>query len=1297
MSNLATITNNILADSGIDDINVIVSTGSYANPAWITSLAWTKITGAPLGDYLPLVGGTMTGNINWAQTDRGITWGLNSDGASIKFYNIGDGDTDSRLEFATLDNDNEYFRWVHIQSGGGLYESMRLVPVSSGNAELIVRGKIIKQGGTSSQYLMADGSVSTLSNPVTGSGNTNYLPKFTGSTTIGNSQVIDNGSQVGIGINPQARLQVFGGTGAYPTLGTNVTNSLFISRNDGLLGTYFGYAADGNGWIQQMRNDSATAYNLVLQPVGGNLLVGTTSDNGARLQVSGTSLVVIDAARAANDDSVIQITNTNSGSSSTAQFFANNGTTKTQFFHTGTSYGTLGVLEANQGGIFNMTSAGIALVAAGASGILRFATGGTTERMRIFSDGNVLIQSGGTFTNNGAKLQVSGTATVSSFITAQSSGGSGLRIYGGSGTNQWDMYLNGANIRFSDNTGTGSFVVDRPATFSSRVGVGGASATYPLTAYNASNGTTAAFGGTARGIRIDNDGTFSSGRSTIFGVDSSFYGSYQPLSIEASSLALQAVTGGNVGIGTPTPFRRLEVVTTSEQLRLAFDTSGSVFTDFRNDSAGGLLVNTSNSYIIHYIAGTPIMRMNSNGNVLIANTTSDNGARLQVTGTATFSSSVTVGTDVTLNSGTLFVSAGSGQAYSGRLFTAYIFPYITTYLDSFAGPSWEGRLQFRTNSSNGAMNTQLTILNSGAATFSGLAGSGNRIVVANSGGTLISAVIGSGLAFDGTTLTATGGGSGSISGSGTSGTIALFTGATSIGNSAITQSSGNVLFSGSVGIGPGISFPNGESFLIQNSGVWNVTMGLRNTGTGGRQWNIFSTNTTFSQGAGKLLFYNTTASTDAMVIDGSNNVGIGTTGPNQKLEVNGRIRVSSNGSNGGDMSIDDGGLAFSTQGSTPIAFWRDNYTNQSMRIFSDGNVFIGSSPSNNGARLQVSGTATFSGSVTANGIMSLSDDGTYGSTYKTLGFTGNSNGSHRIFAGTADNIYIAAATARGIEFWTNGTPATRMFITSGGNVGIGTPSPSGGKLQVNNGTNLNVAINTTTVDSVTTSRISSFNDAVSVTVGLAINGTPLVFQTEGSEKMRITSGGNVLIGSIGGGTGTASPVNVNLGSTFSTTAGSNLKLTLFNDTGGSIYGLGVSNNRMDFNVPSGAAYSFYTGNVLINTTSDNGNRLRVNGTIWSDSSITATSFFESSDATLKTLIADNYQAKGIDSVVAKLYIKNGKEELGYFAQDLQDVLPSAVSKGSDGLLNLSYREVHTAKIAYLEERIKQLEKKYENN
>ena len=66
------------------------------------------------------------------------------------------------------------------------------------------------------------------------------------------------------------------------------------------------------------------------------------------------------------------------------------------------------------------------------------------------------------------------TASFSSFITAQSTGGSGLRIYGSSGTNQWDVYLNSTNLRFSDNTGTGSVVFDRPisgttATFSSSV------------------------------------------------------------------------------------------------------------------------------------------------------------------------------------------------------------------------------------------------------------------------------------------------------------------------------------------------------------------------------------------------------------------------------------------------------------------------------------------------------------------------------------------------------------------------------------------------------------------------------------------------------------------------------------------------------------------------------------------------------------------------------------------------------------------------------------------------------------
>jgi len=62
--------------------------------------------------YLPLSGGTMTGNITWGDDAEGLVWSRNTDGAYIKFYNTSDGDTNSRLEYATSDNGNEYHRWL---------------------------------------------------------------------------------------------------------------------------------------------------------------------------------------------------------------------------------------------------------------------------------------------------------------------------------------------------------------------------------------------------------------------------------------------------------------------------------------------------------------------------------------------------------------------------------------------------------------------------------------------------------------------------------------------------------------------------------------------------------------------------------------------------------------------------------------------------------------------------------------------------------------------------------------------------------------------------------------------------------------------------------------------------------------------------------------------------------------------------------------------------------------------------------------------------------------------------------
>jgi len=88
--------------------------------------------------------------------------------------------------------------------------------------------------------------------------------------------------------------------------------------------------------------------------------------------------------------------------------------------------------------------------------------------------------------------------------------------------------------------------------------------------------------------------------------------------------------------------------------------------------------------------------------------------------------------------------------------------------------------------------------------------------------------------------------------------------------------------------------------------------------------------------------------------------------------------------------------------------------------------------------------------------------------------------------------------------------------------------------------------------------------------------------------------------------------------------------------------------------------------------------------------VTGASFYESSDKRQKTLIEDNFQAKGIENITPKLYTKNDKVELGYYAQDIQGILDGAVSEDEKGMLSLSYREVHTAKIYALELEIKEL-------
>jgi hypothetical protein len=132
--------------------------GISGNAETVTAITSTQVTSA-LG-YIPAnqAGSSLSGDWSWSSSGRGLSWSMNTDSASIRFYNTGDSDTNSRLEFNTSDNNNEYFRWTHTPSGGTLYELMRLMPNSNGNAALTISGDILSTKNISAATFTGNGA-----------------------------------------------------------------------------------------------------------------------------------------------------------------------------------------------------------------------------------------------------------------------------------------------------------------------------------------------------------------------------------------------------------------------------------------------------------------------------------------------------------------------------------------------------------------------------------------------------------------------------------------------------------------------------------------------------------------------------------------------------------------------------------------------------------------------------------------------------------------------------------------------------------------------------------------------------------------------------------------------------------------------------------------------------------------------------------------------------------------------------------------------------------------------------------
>ncbi|SRR5215204_22458 len=141
----------------------------------------------------------------------------------------------------------------------------------------------VKSGATTTDALLAGGG--SLSNPISGTGTTSFLPKFIGTTTLGNSIVYDNGTNIGIGtINPQDKLHVVGNTQIDTDiiLGHIGDTNRITSRETGQ------QLVVGGSDTFKIQTYSSGWQDRLLVVNNGSLLVGTSTDNGSKGQFNGT-------------------------------------------------------------------------------------------------------------------------------------------------------------------------------------------------------------------------------------------------------------------------------------------------------------------------------------------------------------------------------------------------------------------------------------------------------------------------------------------------------------------------------------------------------------------------------------------------------------------------------------------------------------------------------------------------------------------------------------------------------------------------------------------------------------------------------------------------------------------------------------------------------------------------------------------------------------------------------------------------------------------------------------------------
>lgn len=273
-------------------------------------------------------------------------------------------------------------------------------------------------------------------------------------------------------------------------------------------------------------------------------------------------------------------------------------------------------------------------------------------------------------------------------------------------------------------------------------------------------------------------------------------------------------------------------------------------------------------------------------------------------------------------------------------------------------------------------------------------------------------------------------------------------------NSVWTASGTNIYSNNSGLVGIGISSPKSQLANTANNitgqngqgvNTNSITWAMANTGYVAAFYN--SNISSNAQGlavklaattaSNRLLDLSTGASTavagtSVMVVQADGNVGIGASSPTEKLEVSGKTKTTSfqmttGAASGYVLQSDAGGNA------SWVANWITSGTNMYAGI--SGNVGIGTTTPTASMHIKGAGTdVLYTESSSGNGAwFSLNNTSTGGKNWKLIS-TGSTN-----------------SEGSGALLFQQNT-LTRMMITTGGAVGIGTTNPTRGWLEINSAT-----------------------------------------------------------------------------------------------------------------------------------------------------------------------------------------------------------------------------------------------------